>query len=94
LAAVLGGVDGLVFTAGIGENSAEIRQRICEASSWLGVELDADANSKRGPRISTLKSKVSTWVIPTDEEFMIARHTGALLGLTEGHRRTRLAVHA
>jgi acetate kinase len=83
LAAVLGGVDGLVFTAGIGENSPEIRRRICEASSWLGVELDAEANANRGPRISTRGSKVSTWVVPTNEEFMIARHTGALLGLTE-----------
>ena len=81
LAAVLGGVDGLVFTAGIGENSPEIRQRICEASSWLGVELDAEANAKKGPRISTSHSKVSTWVVPTNEELMIARHTGALLGL-------------
>jgi acetate kinase len=81
LAAVLGGVDGLVFTAGIGENSPEIRRRICEASSWLGVELDADANAKKGPRISTQKSRVSTWVIPTNEELMIARHTGSLLGL-------------
>jgi acetate kinase len=94
LAAVLGGVDGLVFTAGIGENSPEIRRRICEASSWLGVELDARANINRDARISTQKSKVSTWVIPTDEEFMIARHTGALLGLTESHRRLRLLVRA
>ena len=53
LAAVLGGVDGLVFTAGIGENSPEIRKRICEASAWLGIELDADANGRKGPRIST-----------------------------------------
>lgn len=81
LAAVLGGVDGLVFTAGIGENSPEIRRRICEASSWLGVELDADANAKKGPRISTPRSKVSSWVIPTNEELMIARHTGSLLGV-------------
>jgi acetate kinase len=81
LAAVLGGVDGLVFTAGIGENSAEIRARICDASRWLGVELDAEANEARGPRISTRESKVSAWVIPTDEELMIARHTGSLLGL-------------
>ena len=50
LAAVLGGLDGLVFTAGIGENSAEIRRRICEASAWLGIELDASANARRGPR--------------------------------------------
>jgi len=81
LAAVLGGIDGLVFTAGIGENSPEIRRRICEASCWLGVELDAQANSRGGPRISTPQSKVSTWVIPTNEELMIARHTGSLLGL-------------
>jgi acetate kinase len=82
LAAVLGGIDGLVFTAGIGENSPEIRQRICKASAWLGLELDAEANAKKGPRISTPRSKVSSWVIPTNEELMIARHTGSLLGLT------------
>jgi acetate kinase len=81
LAAVLGGIDGLVFTAGIGENSPEVRRRICEACSWLGVQLDAQANAKKGPRISTSQSKVSAWVIPTNEELMIARHTGSLLGL-------------
>jgi acetate kinase len=81
LAAVLGGVDGLVFTAGIGENSPEIRRRICEASSWLGMELDEGANANKGLRISALRSKVSAWVIPTNEELMIARHTGSLLGL-------------
>ncbi|MFL6285685.1 MAG: acetate/propionate family kinase [Pyrinomonadaceae bacterium] len=81
LAAVLGGLDGLVFTGGIGENSAEIRRRICEASRWLDVELNAEANEARGPRISTRESRVSVWVIPTDEELMIARHTGTLLGL-------------
>jgi len=81
LAAVLGGVDGLVFTAGIGENSAEIRRRICEASAWLGLELDGEANAHKGPRISHPGSKVSAWVIPTNEELMIARHTGRLLGL-------------
>jgi acetate kinase len=83
LAAVLGGIDGLVFTAGIGENSPEIRQRICETSAWLGVELDEAANDARGPRISTPRSKVSAWVVPTNEELMIARHTGVLLGLVE-----------
>jgi acetate kinase len=83
LAAVLGGVDGLVFTAGIGENSPEIRRKICEASSWLGVELDPEANAGGGPRISTQQSKVSAWVVPTNEELMIARHTGSLLGLVE-----------
>ena len=81
LTAVLGGIDGLVFTAGIGENSPEIRQRICQASVWLGIELDESANQKRGPEISTANSKVPVFVIPTNEELMIARHTGALLGL-------------
>jgi len=81
LGSVLQGIDALVFTAGIGENSAEVRQRICEACGWLGVELDPEANKKRGPKISTPTSKVSAWVIPTNEELMIARHTGSLLGL-------------
>jgi acetate kinase len=80
LAAVLGGIDGLVFTAGIGENSAEIRRWICEASVWLGLELDAEANARKGPRLSRPGSRVSAWVIPTNEELMIARHTGRLLG--------------
>lgn len=83
LTAVLGGIDGLVFTAGIGENSPEIRRRICEACSWLGLELDADSNASAGPRISTRQSKVSAWVIPTNEEMMIARHTWSLLGLAQ-----------
>lgn len=81
LTAVLGGIDALVFTAGIGENSPEIRRRICEASAWLGIEVDDAANSQRLPKISTSRSKISAWVIPTNEELMIARHTGALLGL-------------
>jgi acetate kinase len=83
LAAVLGGVDALVFTAGIGENSSEIRRRICEASAWLGVELETEANTSGGSRISTRQSKVSAWVVPTNEELMIARHTGSLLGLMQ-----------
>jgi acetate kinase len=81
LVAVLGGIDGLVFTAGIGENSPEIRWRICESAAWLGLKLDAEANTNKTPCISTPQSKVSTWVIPTNEEIMIARHTGSLLGL-------------
>jgi len=85
LAAVLNGIDGLVFTAGIGENSAEVRRRICDASAWLGIDLDGDANERKGPRISRIGSRVSAWVIPTNEELMIARHTGALLGLAEVH---------
>jgi len=83
LTAVLGGLDGLVFTAGIGENSPEIRERICDSSSWLGIELDDAANSDHSARISTNRSKVSVWVIPTNEELMIARHTGSLLGLAK-----------
>ena len=81
LAAALGGVDALVFTAGIGENSPEIRRRVCKACAWLGVEIDAEANEQRAARISTTQSKLSVWVIPTNEELMIARHTGELLGL-------------
>ena len=87
LAAVLGGVDALVFTAGIGEHSVTIRRRIAEASAWLGLTLDGAANDRHGPRISRSDSRVSAWVIPTNEELMIARHTGALLGI--GGRRAR-----
>jgi acetate kinase len=85
LAAVLRGIDGLVFTAGIGENSPEIRKRICEACAWLGIELDEAANRRQGPRISRAGSPVSAWVIATNEELIIARHTGALLGLHQTH---------
>jgi acetate kinase len=81
LAAVLGGIDALVFTAGIGENSPEIRSRIGGSCAWLGLEIDAGANAGQGPRISSAGSRVSAWVIPTNEELMIARHTGRLLGL-------------
>jgi acetate kinase len=81
LAGALGGVDALVFTAGIGENSSEIRQRVCEASAWLGIEIDAEANGQNAANISTSQSKLSVWVIPTNEELMIALHTGELLGL-------------
>ncbi|HSE41398.1 MAG TPA: acetate/propionate family kinase [Acidobacteriota bacterium] len=83
LTAVLGGLDAIVFTAGIGENSSEIRRRICESSAWLGVELDQEANNRKSTRISRDGSKVSAWVIPTNEELMIARHTGSLLGLIQ-----------
>jgi acetate kinase len=83
LAAVLRGIDGLVFTAGIGEHSAEIRARICDAMSWLGVELNRHSNAQHGPRISARRSQVSTWVIPTNEELLIARQTGSVLGLVE-----------
>ena len=83
MTAALGGIDGLVFTAGIGEHSAEIRRRIVHASAWLGIRLDEGANAQHGPRISTGDSAVSAWVIPTNEELMIARHTARLLGLED-----------
>jgi acetate kinase len=79
LAAALGGLDALVFTAGIGENAAAIRERVCRDGAWLGVELDATANQAGGPRISAPGSRVSAWVIPTNEELMIGRHTRRLL---------------
>jgi acetate kinase len=79
LAAALGGLDALVFTAGIGEHSAEIRERVCRAAAWLGVELDPAANAAGGPRLSMADSRVAAWVIPTNEELMIARHTRRLL---------------
>jgi acetate kinase len=78
-AAVLGGLDALVFTAGIGENAAEIRSRVCEGTEWLGIRLDAVANLAGGPRISSDDSAVSVWVIPTNEELMIAMHTRDVL---------------
>jgi acetate kinase len=80
LAAVLGGIDGLVFTAGIGEHAPAIRARILRACAWLGVAVDTTANACGGPRISAVDSAVSAWVIPTDEELMIARHTYAVAG--------------
>jgi acetate kinase len=82
LAAALGGLDALVFTAGIGEHAAVIRERICRQTAWLGVNLDSAANANNQTRISTPDSKVTVWVIPTDEEQMIARHTRALLSQT------------
>jgi acetate kinase len=79
LAAALGGLDAIVFTGGIGENSAEIRARICHEARWLGVGLDAQANRDGGPRISLATGRVGAWVVPTNEELMIARHTQRLL---------------
>jgi acetate kinase len=73
--AALGGLDALVFTGGIGENAAEIRARVCRDAGWLGILLDDEANSAGGPRISAPGSRVSAWVLPTDENLMIARHT-------------------
>ena len=80
LAAALGGLDAIVFTGGIGENSAAIRQRLCRDAAWLGVALDDAANQAAGPRISTAASRTAAWVLPTNEELMIARHTRRVLG--------------
>ncbi|HYI26342.1 MAG TPA: acetate/propionate family kinase [Bradyrhizobium sp.] len=79
LAAALQGIDGLVFTAGIGENSIGIRARIAEKLGWLGVALDPVANAEHALRISTPDSRVPVYVVPTDEELMIAQHTLAML---------------
>jgi acetate kinase len=75
LAATLGALDGFVFTAGIGENAPVIRQKVAERLGWLGLELDAKANIDGPGMISAPASRVKAWVIPTDEEAMIARHT-------------------
>ncbi len=80
LAAALGGLDAIVFTGGIGENSAEIRARICRDAAWLGVVLDEEANRAGGPSISAAGGKTAVWVVPTNEELMIARHTRRVLG--------------
>jgi len=79
LAAALGGLDAIVFTAGIGENSAAIRERVCRDAQWLGVALDRSANERGGPRLSTEWSSVAVWAIPTNEELMIARHARRLI---------------
>ncbi len=81
LAAALGGLDAVVFTAGVGENSASLRERVCRAATWLGVEIDPAANAAGGPRITTAASRVAAFVVPTNEELMIARHTQDLLDL-------------
>jgi acetate kinase len=78
LTAALGGLDALVFTAGIGENSPAVRARVCRDAAWLGVALDEAANEAGGPRISRSDSRIAAWVIPTNEELMIARHTDRL----------------
>ncbi|MFO1311437.1 MAG: acetate/propionate family kinase [Burkholderiales bacterium] len=75
LAAALGGLDAIVFTAGIGEHSASLRERVCRDAAWLGIELDDAANAAGGPRITTARSRTAAWVVPTNEELMIARHT-------------------
>ena len=73
-------VDAIVFTAGIGERAAAIRDAVCRQAAWLGVELDQAVNTAHGPRISTASSRVAAWVIATNEELMIARHCRTLVG--------------
>jgi acetate kinase len=78
LAAAMQGLDALVLTAGIGEHAVAIRERIVRDAGWLGAELDEAANRAGGPLISRASSKVPVWVVPTNEELMIARHTRAI----------------
>jgi len=87
LAAALGGLDAFVFTAGIGENSVTIRARIAEKLAWLGVAFDPAANAARKSLISHPQSRVALYVVPTDEELMIARHTLSLLSNRTGGRK-------
>jgi acetate kinase len=91
LAAALSGLDAFVFTAGIGENSATMRARIAERLGWLGVVLDPKANTSGAQLISRKNSRVSVYVVPTNEELMIARHTLELIGGQHGHRHERAA---
>jgi acetate kinase len=79
LAAALGGLDGLVFTAGVGENAAPVRAMICEACAWLGIELDAGANAAHAGCLTTARSRIPAYIIPTNENLVIARHTLAAL---------------
>jgi acetate kinase len=79
LAAVLQGIDGFVFTAGIGENSPQIRAAIANKLAWLGITLDATANAENKLLISRRDSRLPLYVIPSDEELMIARHTWSVL---------------
>ena len=79
LATAMGGFDGLVFTAGVGERAAPVRAAIGARLAWLGMEIDAAANERHGPRISTAKSRIACYVVPTNEELMIAHHSLALM---------------
>ncbi|MFM0195162.1 acetate/propionate family kinase [Paraburkholderia strydomiana] len=80
LIAALKGIDALVFTAGIGEHATQVRQRIGEYAQWCGIDIDSDANQANDSCISTPASRVGVWIVPTNEELMIARHTRALIG--------------
>jgi acetate kinase len=93
LAAALGGLDAMVFTAGIGQNAVAIRERVCRDAAWLGLELDPAANANPGSSgcITTPKSRVAAWVLRTDEELMIARHTMRILGASRTSEKAAFA---
>lgn len=88
LAAALGGLDALIFTGGIGEHAAPVRDGVCRAAEWLGISLDPTANAHEQPRISHAASRVPVFVIPTDEDLMIARHTARLVNADTPERAT------
>jgi acetate kinase len=79
LVAAAGGLDAIVFTAGIGEHAAAVRARVCRDAAWTGLQFDEAANQAGGPRISAAGSRVAAWVLPTNEELVIARHTHRLV---------------
>jgi acetate kinase len=87
LVAALGGLDAVVFTAGIGENAPDIRAQVCRHAGWIGLALDDEANARGGPLISRRDSTVSAWVVPTNENLMVARHTRRLLCRGDSHHR-------
>ena len=85
LAAALGGLDALVFTGGIGEHAAAVRARVCHDAAWLGVALDDDANARHATCISPRGTRASAWVVPTDENLMVARHVQRILDERQAH---------
>ena len=89
MAAALRGVDAIVFTGGIGENAAALRGRIVQGCGWIGATLDADANRRHAERITTLDSRLSAYVVRTDEEAVIARHAARVAGLGRQHSSVR-----
>lgn len=91
LAAALGGLDALIFTGGIGEHAAQVRETVCREAAWLGIACDSHANAADGPRISTAASHVPVFVIPTDEDLMIARHSLSVI-LSDPPERNQVHV--
>jgi acetate kinase len=94
LVAAQGGLDVLVFTGGIGQCSAAVREQVCRDAAWLGIELDSRANTAGGPCITRAGSRVSAWVIPTDEDLTIARHTVKLIGAANNVLSLAIAVRS